>query len=427
MADVIPEAAATPAAPATSGAGLGNVPQVSRGALLFIFITITIDLLSFGVIIPVLPHLIQELVGGSISKASMWSGIFSTVFALTQFVCSPIQGALSDRYGRRLVILSSCLGLALDFALMALARSLPLLFIGRLISGATAASFTTANAYIADITPPERRAAAFGKLGAAFGIGFVLGPALGSLLSTIDVRAPFWGSALLALCNFLYGLWVLPESLPPERRSKHFRWSDANPLRALSNLRRYPQVVGLATVMTLFAVAHYVLPATFVLYADYRYGWDQRTVGFVLAAAGICGALVQAVLAGRAVARFGEPRTLLMGVFFGILGFAIYGLAPTGAAFCAGIPVLALWGLASPATQAMASRQVDPSEQGRLQGALTGLSSLGGIFAPFVFASLFAYAIEPGAPAHLPGAAFLLASLLVLVAGAVAWSVVRRR
>jgi MFS transporter, DHA1 family, tetracycline resistance protein len=395
-------------------------PGASRAALIFVFVTVTIDILAFGVIIPVLPHLIQELVGGSIPKASVWAGVFGTVFALTQFISSPIQGALSDRYGRRPVILVSCLGLALDFVLMAVARTLPLLLIGRVISGITAASFSTANAYIADVTPAEKRAAAFGMLGAAFGIGFVIGPALGSLLSGIDVRAPFWGAAVLAMCNFLYGCFVLPESLPPERRSARFEWSHANPLGALLHLRRYPQVIGLATVMFLFDLAHYVLPATFVLYADYRYGWDQRVVGYVLAAVGVCGALVQAVLAGRVVASLGERRTLLLGIVFGLFGFTIYGLAPTGTWFTVGIPVLALWGLASPATQAMASRQVAANEQGRLQGALSGLASLGGIFAPFLFASVFAASIDPSAPIHVPGVTYLLASLLLLIAGGVA-------
>jgi DHA1 family tetracycline resistance protein-like MFS transporter len=401
-------------------------PAVSRSArragLLFILVTVTIDMLAFSVIIPVLPHLVQEMVGGDLATASIWSGVFSTVFALTQFVCSPIQGALSDRFGRRPVILLSCLGLGLDFALMALVPTLSLLLVGRVISGMTAASFSTANAYIADVTPPERRGGAYGMIGAAFGIGFVAGPAFGSLLAHLGTRAPFWGAAALALCNFLYGLLVLPESLPPERRTRALDWSAATPLRSLLHLRRYPQVFELALVILLFNTAHFALPATFVLYADYRYQWGARTVGYVLAAVGISGAIVQAGLAGRVVARLGERRTVVMGCLFGVAGFAIYGLAPSGGWFVAGIPVMALWGLASPATQALMSRQVDATEQGRLQGAVTSLASLAGIFAPLLYASLFAAAISPRAGWHLPGVAYLVASALVLVAGVVAWT-----
>jgi MFS transporter, DHA1 family, tetracycline resistance protein len=396
-----------------------------RAALVFVFVTVTIDILAFGVIIPVLPQLIRQFVGGSIATASVWSGIFSTVFALVQFVCSPIQGALSDRFGRRPVILISCLGLGLDFMLMAWAQTLPLLFVGRVISGMTAASFSTANAYIADVTPPEKRSAAFGLLGAAFGIGFVLGPALGSLLSTLGTRAPFWGAAGLAVCNFVYGLFVLPESLNAETRTKRFDWRTATPLGSVWNLRRYPQVFGLGIVVFLFNTAHYVLPATFVLYADYRYQWGERVVGYILGAVGLTGALVQAGMSGWVTKRLGERATLLLGIAFGVVGFAIYGLAPTRVWFLIGIPIMALWGLASPASQSLMSRQVDASEQGRLQGAVSSLGSLAGIFAPFVFATIFARAIGTDANLHLPGAAFLLSALLVLAAGAVAWKTTR--
>ncbi len=396
-----------------------------RAALVFIFITVTIDILAFGVIIPVLPHLIQEFVGGSIARASVWSGIFSTVFALTQFVSSPIQGALSDRFGRRPVILLSCLGLGLDFMLMALANTLPLLFVGRVISGITAASFSTANAYIADVTPAEKRGAAYGMLGAAFGIGFVVGPALGSVLSSIDLRAPFWGAAGLAVCNFFYGLIVLPESLAASNRSPRFDWRSATALGSIRNLRKYPQVFGLAMVAFLFDIAHYVLPAIFVLYADYRYGWGKTKVGYVLAAVGVCSAVVQAGLSGPVMRRIGERRTLLLGTAFGVAGFAIYGLAETGMWFLIGIPVMSVWGLASPASQALMSRQVDATEQGRLQGAVSSLTSLAGIFAPFVFASLFATVIGTHANWKVPGASFLLSSVLVLAAGVVAWRTTR--
>jgi DHA1 family tetracycline resistance protein-like MFS transporter len=285
----------------------------------------------------------------------------------------------------------------------------------------TAASFSTANAYIADITPPEKRGAAFGMLGAAFGIGFVVGPALGSLLSGLHMRAPFWGAAALALCNFLYGLVVLPESLPSDRRTERFDWRAATALGSVKRLRHYPQVFGLAIVTFLFNVAHYVLPAVFVLYADYRYHWGPRTVGYVLAAVGVAGAIVQAVLSGRVIAVIGEARAVLVGAAFGALGFAAYGLAPTGRAFLVAVPVMSLWGLAGPAVQALMSRQVGASEQGRLQGAISSLTSMAGIFAPFMFANIFAASIGAAAVVPLPGAALLVASGLVLAAGGVAW------
>jgi MFS transporter, DHA1 family, tetracycline resistance protein len=392
------------------------VTPVRRAALAFIFITVTLDILAFGVIIPVLPHLIQNFVGGDTAKAAIWVGIFGTVFALVQFFFTPIQGALSDRYGRRPVILLSNLGLGLDFILMALVNTLPLLFIGRVISGITSSSFSTANAYIADVTPPEKRAASYGMLGASFGIGFVLGPALGGFLGDIDLRLPFWVSAGLALTNFCYGFFVLPESLPPERRTTHLHVKHANPLGALQLLRRYPQVFGLATVVFLSQLAHYVLNTTFVLYADYRYGWGAQAVGFTLALVGVCNGIVQAGLVGKFVRRFGERRMLLTGLIFGAIGFAVQGLATTGLLFLMAIPFLAGWGFAGPATQALMTRQVDPHEQGRLQGAVASLASLAGIFGPALHTQIFAAFIGVNAAWHLPGAAFLLSSFLLLLA-----------
>ncbi|MFI4970993.1 MAG: TCR/Tet family MFS transporter, partial [Lysobacterales bacterium] len=381
------------------------------------------DILSFGIIIPVLPHLIEQLGGGGIARAAMWVGVFGTMFALIQFVCSPIQGTLSDRFGRRPVVLLSNLGIGVDFLFMALVNSVPLLLIGRCISGMTAASFTTANAYIADVTPPEKRAASFGLLGAAFGIGFIIGPALGGLLGGISVRLPFFAAAALALTNFCYGFFILPESLPPERRSTRFDWNHANPLGSLLLLRRYRQVFGLAGVVLLSNLAHYVLQSVFVLYADYRYGWGPQKVGYTLALVGLCNAIVQAWLVRKLVPRIGERRTLLIGVAFGALGFAVMALAGTGPVFLLGIPLLALWGLAGPTTQALMTHQVDAREQGRLQGAVSSLASVAGIFGPTLFTQIFALFISDHSPMRLPGAPFLLSAGLLGAGWIVAWRV----
>ncbi len=390
--------------------GVHSPPR--RAALAFIFVTVLIDILSFGIIIPVLPHLVEQLVGGSIARAAVWTGVFSTMFALIQFVFSPIQGALADRFGRRPVILLSNIGLGVDFAFMALAPSLGLLFVGRAVSGATAASFSTANAYIADVTPPEKRAGAYGLLGAAFGIGFVIGPALGGYLGHVSTRLPFWVAAGLATANFCYGLFVLPESLPKHLRSARFDYASANPLGALALLRRYPQVLGLAALVFLGQLAHYVLQSTFVLYTDYRYGWGPQEVGYTLALVGITSGVVQAWLVAKLVARFGDRRVMLVGLVFGAIALAMAGVASTGTLFLATIPVMALWGLSGPTTQAMMTEQVAADEQGRLQGAVSSLMSLSGIFGPTLFTQVFAFSIA----AHgmrAPGAAFLLGSLMM--------------
>ena len=387
-----------------------------RAALAFIFVTVLIDILAFGVIIPVLPHLVEELSGGTTSTASYWVAAFGTTFALIQFVTSPIQGAMSDRFGRRPVILFSCLGLGLDFMMMALAPTLAWLFVGRIISAITSASFTTANAYIADITEPSQRAKAFGMVGAAFGLGFVVGPLIGGVLGDIGLRVPFWFAACLALLNFSYGFFVLPESLPPERRAAKFDWSHANPLGSIKLLRSYPQVFGLAAVVFIANLAHYVYPSVFVLLADYRYGWGQKEVGYVLAAVGAVSIIVNAGLVGPTVKRLGERRTLLLGLTSGAVGFAIYGLADHGWVFLIGLPVTALWGMAAPSTQALITREVGPGVQGRIQGALMSLVSMAGIVGPSIFAGSFGYFVDPETPVHLPGIPFFIASILLCVA-----------
>lgn len=391
-----------------------------RATLLFIFFTVLIDVLAFGLIIPVLPHVVEQLAGGTTSTASYWIGGFGTVFALIQFVMSPIQGTLSDRFGRRPVILVSCLGLGLDFVFMALAPTLGWLFVGRVISAMTSASFTTANAYIADVTEPSQRAKGYGMLGAAFGVGFVIGPLIGGVLGELHLRLPFWFAAGLALVNFAYGLFVLPESLAPSLRSARFDWAQANPFGSLRLLRSYPRVLGLAAVVFLANLAHYVYPSVFVLFADHRYGWGQQEVGYVLAAVGVLSVLVNVVVIGRVVARLGERAALLLGLTFGVVGFAIYGLASTGWMFLVGLPISALWALAGPSTQALITRQVSADVQGRLQGALMSLVSMAGILGPTIFAGSFGYFVDPQNPVHLPGVPFLIAAVLLFVAVLVA-------
>ena len=392
-----------------------------KAALAFIFVTVLIDVLAFGVIIPVLPHLVQEFVGGRTDTAAYWIGAFGFVFAAIQFVTSPVQGALSDRFGRRPVILLSCLGLGLDFIFMALAPSLAWLFVGRIISAMTSASFTTADAYVADVTPPERRAKSFGMIGAAFGVGFIIGPLIGGFLGDIDLRLPFWFSAGLALLNFGYGLFVLPESLAPEHRSRRFDWSHANPFGAIKLLARYPQVFGLAAVVFIANLAHYVYPSIFVLYADYRYQWGQKEVGYVLALVGVLSVIVNVLLIGRAVQWLGERRALLCALLCGAAGFTIYGYAYVGWMFLVGLPISALWAIAAPATQALITRQVGPDVQGRIQGALMSLVSMAGIVGPALFAGSFGWFIGDATPVHLPGAPFYIAGGLLLAAAFVAW------
>ncbi|HEY4446902.1 MAG TPA: TCR/Tet family MFS transporter [Steroidobacteraceae bacterium] len=399
-----------------------TMPAQSRrkAALTFIFVTVLIDMLAFSMIIPVLPLLVQDFVGGNAARAAQMYGLFGTAWALMQFIFSPVQGSLSDHFGRRPVILISCAGLGLDFILMALAPNLWWLLLGRVISGITAASFSTAGAYISDVTPLEKRAASFGLIGAAFGVGFVVGPALGGLLGAISPRLPFWASAFLALANVCWGLFILPESLPREKRVP-FSWKNANPLGALKLLRSHPMLAGLAGSYFLLNFAHLVLPTTAVLYMHYRYGWDTRAVGILLAGVGISSLIVQGFLVKPMVKWLKERRTVALGLTFGAVGFAIYGLAPSGPIFWIGVPVMALWGVATPSLQTIMTRLVDPTEQGRLQGALASLVGLASLIGPTVFSQTFATSIGTRADWGLPGAPYLLAAVLLFAAMLLAW------
>jgi DHA1 family tetracycline resistance protein-like MFS transporter len=394
--------------------------SVRRSAVGFILVTVLLDVLSFGIIIPVLPKLVEGFMGGDTAGAAHTYGLMGTAWALMQFFCSPIQGSLSDRFGRRPVVLLSNLGLGLDYILMALAPDVSWLFLGRVISGIAASSFSTAGAYIADVTRPDQRAAGFGMVGAAFGLGFILGPAVGGVLGGADPRLPFWGAATASLVNALYGLFVLPESLPREKRMP-FAWRRANPLGSLALLRSHHELFGLATVAFLGYLAHVVLPSTAVLYLGYRYGWGPSTVGLTLAAVGTCAMIVQGGLVKSMTARLGERRTLLLGLLCGAAGFCIYGLAPNGVLYYCGIPIMAFWGLAGPSAQTLMSRRVSTSEQGQLQGALGSLMGIAGLMGPVIFTETFAFFIGPRADWHLPGAPLLLASLMLVSAAILAW------
>ncbi len=385
-----------------------------RAAVAFIFVTILLDMFAVGLIMPILPKLVESFVGHDTASAARIFGLFGTGWALMQLLFSPVLGALSDRFGRRPVVLLSNFGLALDYLLMALAPSLSWLFAGRLISGITSASTSTAFAYISDLTPPEQRAAVFGKLGAAFGAGFILGPALGGLLGGLDPRLPFWVAASLSLANALYGLLILPESLPKDRRAT-LCWRSANPFGALRLLVSTRLLAGLSLANFVAQLAHVVLPSTFVLYATYRYGWSTGTVGLTLAMVGVCAMLVQGFATGPIVRSCGEPAALLLGLASGAIGFLVFGWAPNGALFWIGVPVMALWGVGGAATQALLTRAVAPDQQGQLQGATTSVQSLAQLVGPFLFTMTLAYFIGGDAPLHLPGAPFLLAAGLLML------------
>lgn len=400
---------------------VASTPPVRRAALIFIFITLLIDILSFGLIIPVLPHLILGFVNENVSVAAWWYLAFSVVFMAMQFVFTPVQGALADRFGRRPIILASNLGLGLDFLMMALVNTLPLLFIGRVISGITSASFSASNAYVADVTPPEKRAQAYGFLGIAFGVGFVIAPVIGGFLGEIHPRLPFWAAVCMSLTNFCYGLFVLPESLTPDKRSARFDWAHANPFGALKLVARYPQVLGLVGVAALIALVHMVYPTTFVLYADYRFGWGPLMVGVTLALVGVLQAIVQGGLVKLIVGKLGERGALLFGLACGTVGLTLYALAPTGYWFWAAMPITALWGVAQPAAQAMMSHFVDPREQGRLQGTVASVSSVSGIVGAFLFPSTLA--LVSGSHDHgiWAGATFFIAATILGAALLLAW------
>jgi DHA1 family tetracycline resistance protein-like MFS transporter len=391
---------------------------MKRAAFVFIFVTVLLDMLALGVIVPVLPALVLQFRSGDTASGAIIYGLFATVWSVMQFVFSPVLGSLSDRFGRRKVILLSNVGLGLDYVLMAMAPSLAWLFLGRVVSGITSSSFPTATAYIADVTPPEKRAEQFGMLGVAFGVGFIVGPSLGGLLGSISLRAPFWGAAVLSLANAAYGFFILPESLPLERRTP-FHWKRATPIGSIQLLRSHPQLFALGCAGFLSMLAHDSLPITAVIYMQYRFQWTQLTIGLVLALVGVMSVVVQGGLVGRIVAALGERRALALGFACGTAGMIVYALAPNGTIFLLGIAMTALYGLANPSLQSLMTRRVGPTEQGQLQGANGSLNGIAAMVAPTLFTSTFAVGIGP--QINLPGIPFLLAACFLIAALIVSW------
>ena len=384
-------------------------------SLLFILFTVALDAIGIGLIFPVMPDLMESVTHSGLGEAALWGGLLATSFAVMQFLCGPLVGNLSDRYGRRPVLLVSLAVMALDYVAMALAHTVWLLLTARIIAGVAAATHSTANAYVADISTPDQRAKRFGLIGAAFGIGFVAGPMLGGLLAGIDTRAPFWAAAGLALANLVFGWFVMPESLANEHR-RGFTWGRANPLAALRAIRTLPGLKPLLLVSFLYAVTFNVWPSIWAYYSKAAFGWDAQWIGFALAGFGVCMALTQALLVAPMVRRIGERRTAAMGMGLEVVSYGFYGLATSGFWALVFTPIAALGGVTGPSLQAMMSRAVPENQQGELQGVNSSLNALAMIVAPLVMTWVFGIFTSATAPFYLPGAPFLL-SATIMVAG----------
>ncbi|REJ80670.1 MAG: MFS transporter [Acidobacteria bacterium] len=387
-------------------------------AIVFVLVTVLVDVIGLGIIIPVMPVLIQELTGEGLDRAAIYGGWLLFLYALLQFFFAPILGGLSDRFGRRPVLLLSLFAFGIDYALMGLAPSLGWLFLGRAIAGAAGASVTTANAYIADVTPAEKRAANFGLIGAAWGVGFVIGPVLGGLLGELGPRVPFFASAALALANVAYGFFVLPETLPPEKR-RRFDWRRANPVGSLVRMASHPVLGSLIGVLVLYQIAHDANPSTWSYYTMERFGWSERDVGLSLGVVGLSISVVYGALVGPIVRRLGEQRTVVFGLLLMATGFFGYSLATRSWMMIAFIFPFALGCVAMPALRGMMANRVEADEQGELQGALTSLASLTAIGAPLLMTRLFGVFAADDAPIYFPGMAFFVAGALLV--GASLW------
>jgi DHA1 family tetracycline resistance protein-like MFS transporter len=395
-----------------------NPVAAGKHAVVFIFITVLIDSISFGIVLPVMPQLIVELTGVQMGPAAAYGGWLSFVFAMVQFFSAPILGNLSDRFGRRPVLLSAVFVLGLDYLIMGLAPTIGWLFFGRIVAGITGASYTPAYAYMADVSPPEKRAQNFALFGAAFGMGFIIGPAVGGLLGVFGPRAPFFAAAALALLNWLFGYFVLPETLAPESR-RPFHWSRANPLGTLRQMRRYPVVLWIAAAMFLWQLAHQVLPSVWSFYTMLKFDWSTAEVGYSLAVAGIILVIGQGVLTRVLIPRLGgERKAALIGLVFGAITYLGYGLSTQGWMMYGWLSAWLLGSFAYPSMNAVMSGEIAANAQGELQGGVASLFSLSAIVGPPLMTQLFSYFSRNDAPVYFPGAPFVAAALLV--AGAIA-------
>ncbi len=386
-----------------------------KHSIVFVAVTVLLDTIGFGLIVPVLPSLLVQLTGESVNRAAIYGGYLAFTYAAIQFICAPVLGSLSDRFGRRPVLLSAVGALGIDYIVMGLAPTFGWLFLGRAIAGIAGASFTPAYAYVADISPRERRAQSFGIVSASFGIGFILGPALGGLLGGLGTRAPFFAAAALSLLNFLYGWFVLPESLAPERR-RRFDWKRANPLGMLLQMRKHTLVGGLLAALFCWMLGHQVMPATWAYYTKFRYGWSEAMIGASLALAGALMATSQATLLRKLVPRWGERRTALTGIAFATLGYLGYGTATAGWMMLAWLSTWLLGAMVMPSTNALMSHRIPHDAQGELQGAVASLFSLSSILGPPLMTQLFGRFSASSAPLQVPGAAFFAAAALAGIA-----------
>lgn len=391
-------------------------PAKSRkqAALGFIFVTLLIDVTGLGIIIPVLPKLIQTLIHANLSEASRYAGLLTLAYAVMQFLFAPVLGNLSDKYGRRPILLGSLLGFGIDYMFMAFAPSIAWLFVGRAIAGITGASFTTASAYIADVSTPEKRAQNFGMIGVAFGIGFIIGPVIGGILGKYSTHLPFIAAAVLALLNAIYGFFVLPESLSKKHR-RPFELKRANPLGSLLQLNKYPAVLGLAVSFFLIYFAAQSVQSVWTFYTMSKFGWNEAWVGYSLGFVGLTVALVQGGLIRIAIPKLGKERSIWIGLSFYAIGLILFAFASKGWMMFAFMIPYALGGIAGPALQSVITEHVPANEQGELQGALTSLASLSSIFGPWLMTYLFYYFTRNNAPVHLPGAPFILGALCMLL------------
>ena len=393
-------------------------------AIFFVALTVLLDIMGFGIILPVLPRLLVELTGKSLAHAAIDGGWLLFVYAITQFLCAPVLGNLSDRFGRRPVLLWSVAALGIDYLIMGLAPSLAWLFVGRTIAGMAGASFTPAYAYVADVTAPEKRAQSFGIVSAGFGIGFILGPALGGFLGGLGPRAPFFAAASISLVNWIYGAFVLPESLAKEKR-RPFTWRRANPVGTLLQMRRHPTVLGVLGALFLWLVGNQVMPSTWAFYTKLRFGWTEATIGASLAFAGILMAISQTTLLRALVPRLGERRTALTGIAVATIGNLGYASATAGWMLFPWIGTWMFGSMVMPSSNAFLSHRISTDAQGELQGAVASLFSVGAILGPPLMTQIFGRFSAPEAPLHFPGAAFLAAALLTASSGVLFWAVTR--